>query len=160
MLAAAWLQTGFLCICLFAVAAALRSAGASVLGAVSLSLPIVALVAMMAFWLAWLLLPGQGFANAIRTVLIVSALAAAGVLAFGGYWRDEIMLPILAVFVAALIILFWAHVGSGGVDPLIVASERWTHKLPDDSALPLLLAQGIQKGSIPHPLTGGGVAVE
>jgi hypothetical protein len=156
MLGAAWLQTGFLCICLFAVAAGLRCAGASVLTAVLLSLPAVALAAMLAFWLTWLLLPGQGFANAVRVVLIFCALAAAATLALKGYWRDEIVLPLLAVFAATMTLLLWAHAGSGGVDPLLVAAQRWTHRLPGDNELPLLLAQGIQTGSIPHPLTVGG----
>lgn len=111
-------------------------------------------LAMLIFWFAWMSLPGQAIANITRWLAVAGFLLLASHGIRSGHWRDQIVVPLIISFIAAVVLMLWVHLGSSGGSPLRVAANRWTHELPGDNAIPYDFARAFLSGAIPSPLHG------
>jgi hypothetical protein len=128
-------------------------------GTLKLGLIQLAGIALPGYLLFWLYLgaPKTSYAISVALPFIFAACLLLLLIRFTPAQRKR-LLPLLTpaalTFFAALGVLSFGFLYGGKTTPMETAQTRFSHTLPPDNMMPLLLADGLHHGAVPRPLLG------
>ena len=107
----------------------------------------------LSFWLAY---ANYALFGAIKIAVLVALVIHFAILVYlrrlSNYrWAAE---PLVYAFLFFLIIVTLGFSDGGIEDPITTAQSRFSHTLPRDNEIPLLVASGLKAGHLPSPLFG------
>jgi len=128
-------------------------------GTLKLGLLVLAGIAVPGYLLFWLYLaaPKTSYALSVGLPFVLGAALIGFLIRFTPPQRRRLVplvTPSLLTFFAALGVLSFGFLYGGKNHPMDTAATRFSHSLPGDNIMPLLLAEGLHHGTIPRPLAG------
>ena len=110
----------------------------------------------LAFW-CWWLSPLAGFIFSCLLPLASAAYCAVTWRALSTIEREHILSirqPFLLLLATTMLVLATGFLHGGLRNPLVTAAARFSHQLPPDNGLPLILADQIRSGRVLKPMAG------
>jgi len=128
-------------------------------GTLKLGLILLAGIAIPGYLLFWLYLgaPKTSYALSVALPYILGACLLFLLIRFTPAQRQRLIplfTPAALTFFAALGVLSLGFLYGGKTNPMETAQTRFSHTLPADNVMPLLLADGLHHGIVPRPLSG------
>ena len=117
---------------------------------------LLGLIGYGTFWIAYI---SYGTFGILKIVSLGTLMLYAALLVYRGLiaaYLDQLAEPLLYTFLFFLVVITLGFSNGGLDEPTSTAASRFSHELPMDNIIPVVLAKALSTGHVASPLYGGG----